>query len=241
MEQGRRNRSEQDEIIRRRVDDELAWDFLIDESQIEVEVTDGVVTLVGTVGSHAEKVVAQHAAEVVEGVHDLVNSIDVKPTDDLHPTDDELREMVEQVLAWDALVPEQDLIVTVIDGLVALTGTCPTRAQAGEAERAISRLSGVRGVLNRIGVTPSPTPGDVRSAIEEALRRRAAHQAAQLDVIVDGSRVTLRGTVSSPLERRAVIGAVGHAPGIAEVCDELELVTPNPEICSSGGAEEFSG
>lgn len=235
MEQGRTNQSQRDERIRRQVADELAWDFLIDESQIEVEVTDGVVTLVGTVGSHAEKIVAQHAAEAVEGVHDLVNSIDVKPTDDLHPTDDELRKIVEQVLAWDALVPEQDLTVSVVDGLVALTGSCPTNAQAAEAERAIGRLSGVRGVLNRIGVTPpSPNPGDVRSAIEEALRRRAAHQAAHIDVIVDGDRVTLRGAVSSPLERRAVIGAVGHAPGIALVCDELELVAqPTTEIPNS--------
>ncbi len=227
MKQGRTNQNERDNRIRRGVADELAWDFLIDESQIEVEVVDGVVTLVGTVGSHAEKIVAQHAAEAVEGVHDLVNSIDVKPVDDLHPSDDELRGIVEQVLAWDALVPEQDLTVSVIDGLVALTGSCPTKAQACEAERAISRLSGVRGVLNRIRVTPpTPTPGDVRSAIEEALRRRAAHQAAHIDVIVDGDRVTLRGAVSSPLERRAVIGAVGHAPGIASVCDELELVQP---------------
>lgn len=229
MDQGVTSQRTRDERIRRRVADELAWDFLIDESQIEVEVVDGVVMLVGTVGSHAEKIVAQHAAEVVEGVHDLVNSIDVKPVDDLHPSDDELRTIIEQVLTWDALVPEQHLEVSVVDGLVALTGTCPTTAQAGEAERAISRLSGVRGVLNRIQVTPpSPTPGDVRSTISEALRRRAAHQAAHIDVIVDGDRVTLRGTVSSPLERRAVIGAVGHAPGIALVCDELELVAPPP-------------
>ena len=214
-----------DERTRRRVADELAWDFLIDESQIDVEVTDGIVTLIGTVGSYAEKVVAEHAAQAVEGVHDLVNSIDVKPPVDLHPTDEELTAIVEQVLAWDALVPEQNLTVSVADGLVALTGTCATRAQVQEAERAVTHLSGVRGVLNRINVTPpSPSPEDVRSAIEEALRRRAAHQAAQLDVVVNGSRVTLRGTVSSALERRAVIGAVGHAPGIEEVCDELELV-----------------
>ncbi len=216
---------ERDDRLRRRVADELAWDFLIDESQIDVEVTDDVVTLIGTVGSYAEKVLAEHAAQSVAGVHDLVNSIDVKPPADLHPTDEELSGIVEQVLAWDALVPEQKLTVSVVDGLVALTGTCPTKAQAREAERAVTHLSGVRGVLNRIKVgTPSPSPEEVRSAIEKALRRRAAHQAAQLDVVVNGGRVTLRGTVSSALERRAVIGAVGHAPGIDQVRDELELV-----------------
>ncbi len=217
--------AERDESLRRRVADELAWDFLIDESHIDVEVTDEVVTLIGTVGSYAEKVLAEHAAQAVEGVHDLVNSIDVKPQAELHPSDEELSEIVERVLAWDALVAEQDLEVSVVDGLVALSGTCATRAQAREAERAVTHLSGVRGVLNRIRVSPvGPSPELVRSTIEAALRRRAAHQAAQLDVVVNGSRVTLRGTVSSALERRAVIGAVGHAPGIDQVRDELELV-----------------
>ena len=218
------SRHEPDERIRQRVEDELAWDFLLDESQIAVEVTDGVVTLAGTVASYAEKVLAQHVTRGVVGVHDLVNAIDIKLEADRHPTDDELTDMIESVLAWDALVPEQDLVVSVADGLVALTGSCPTRAQADEAERAVTRLYGVRGVLNRIHVVPpTPTPADVRAAVGEALRRRAVHQASHLDVTVDGSRVTLRGTVSSAKERRAVLGAVGHAPGITDVRDELEI------------------
>lgn len=218
------NGREPDERIRQRVQDELVWDFLLDESQIVVEVTDGVVTLAGTVASYAEKVLAQHVARAVAGVHDLVNAIDVKLEADRHPTDDELTNMVESVLTWDALVPEQDIVVSVADGLVALTGSCATEAQADEAERAVTRLYGVRGVLNRIQVVPpSPSPADVRAAVGEALRRRAAHQAAQLDVAIDGPRVTLRGTVSSAKERRAVLGAVGHAPGITDVRDELEL------------------
>jgi osmotically-inducible protein OsmY len=211
-----------DDRLRAEIERELVWDFLLDESQIEVEVVEGVVTIAGTVASRAEKLVAQRAAESVEGVHDLVNAIDVKPAADMRPSDDELRAIVEQVLAWDALVPEQSLAVSVADGLVALTGTCATRVQADEAERAISYLSGVRDVLNRIEIRPpGASPGDVRAAIEAALSRRAAHEAAHLDVIVDGGVVTLRGTVASVLERRAVLGAVGHAPGITEVRDEL--------------------
>lgn len=211
-----------DDRLRARVEKELAWDFLLDEAQIEVEVVGGVVTLVGTVASRAEKLVAQRAAELVDGVHDLVNAIDVKPPEDMRPTDDELQTIVEQVLAWDALVPERNLQVSVADGLVALTGTCATRIQAQEAERAVSYLGGVRDVLNRIEVGAAGVSTDkVRTAIEEALARRAAHQAAQIDVVVDGGTVTLRGMVGSSMERRAVLGAVGHAPGIGEVRDEL--------------------
>ncbi len=216
--------NESDRRIQRKVEDKLASEFLIDESQIEVEVADEVVTLVGTVGSYAERLIAQHAAQSAPGVRDLVVAIDVKPPVEMHPTDEDLAQMIEQILAWDALVPERNLIVSVTDGLVALTGTCPTQAQAREAERAVSHLGGVRGLLNRIVVeTPTPTPTQVRAAIADALQRRAAHQAAHLDVVVDGPRVTLRGELSSAGERQAVIGAVGHAPGVDEVRSEIRI------------------
>lgn len=217
------------ERLRERVGAALGDDVLIDESQIEVEVAHGVVTLVGTVGSYAEKLIAQHVAQGIEGVHDLVNAIDVKPVKGLRLGDEELRAIVEQVLAWDALVPEQHLEVSVADGLVALTGWCPTRAQALEAERAVSHLCGVRDVLNRIEVaTPALVPTDVRTVIAAALGRRAAHGASRIDVVVDGSTVTLRGAVQSPTERETIVGAVGHAPGISEVRDELWVEAQEP-------------
>ena len=216
----------EDDQLRKRVHDELAWQYLIDEAQIDVDVAGGVVTLLGTVSSYAEKIVAEHAAHEVSGVHSIQNAIDVKPPAAMHPTDDELQAIVEQVLTWEALVPERDLVVSVVDGLVALTGTCVARPQADEAERAISHLSGVRGVLNRIQVThPSPSPDEVRSVIAEALERRAGHRAARIDVVIDGAAVTLIGKVQSPMERRAIVGAVGHAPGIAQVHDQL-VVAP---------------
>lgn len=61
-----------DDELRDLVVDELAWDALIDDSQIDVQVVGGIVTLVGTVPSDAEKLAAQDAARAVAGVHDLL-------------------------------------------------------------------------------------------------------------------------------------------------------------------------
>jgi osmotically-inducible protein OsmY len=217
-----------DERLRDRVRKELAWDVLLDDSRVDVEVVNGVVTLIGSVGSYAEKKEAESAAQSVDGVHDLISAIEVKPRAELHPSDDELKAIVEQVLQWDAVVPERHLTVAVIDGMVALTGTCTTVAQAQEAERAITHLGGVRGVINRIDIIPPLlSPAEVRKVIVDALSRRAEHLAAGIDVTVDGSIVTLSGTVSSALQRRAVVGAVGHAPGITEVRDNLHIESGN--------------
>lgn len=213
-----------DEHLQEQVRKELAWDVLLDDSRVDAEVVDGVVTLIGSVGSYAEKKEAETAAQSVDGVHDLISAIEVKPRAELHPSDDELKAIVEQILRWDAMVPERHLIVSVIDGMVALTGTCTTVVQAQEAERAITHLSGVRGVINRIDIIPPQlSPADVRKVIVDALSRRAEHLASGIDVTVDGSVVTLSGTVSSAVQRRAVLGAVSHAPGISEVRDNLRI------------------
>ncbi len=213
-----------EERLRDRVRKELAWDVLLDDSRVDVEVVNGVVTLIGSVGSYAEKKEAESAAQSVDGVHDLISAIEVKPRAELHPSDDELKAIVKQVLQWDAVVPERQLTVSVVDGMVALTGTCTTVAQAQEAVRAITHLGGVRGVVNRIDIIPPLlSPAEVRKVIVDALSRRAEHLAAGIDVTVDGSVVTLSGTVSSAMQRRAVVGAVGHAPGITEVRDNLRV------------------
>ncbi len=213
-----------DEALGAAVLDELAWNANIDESQLDVGVKGGVVTLVGTVGSYALKLAAQQAAGAVDGVHDLVNNIDVKPVADTRPGDARLTELAEQVLSWDALVPEQDLQASVSDGWIILSGEVSVAAQRQEAERAVSHLEGVRGVTNQVTVAKLDIgPDDVRRAITAALHRRASHRANHIDVIVDGHSVTLRGTTQTRLEKTAILGAVGHAPGIEVVCDELRI------------------
>ena len=213
-----------DEALRSAVLEELAWDALVDESQLDIDVREGVVTVVGTVGSYAERLAAQDAAQAVDGVHDLVNDIDVKPEPGSHPTDDELTHILNQVLAWDALVPEHQVTVAVADGWVTLSGQVDISGQRREAERAIAHLAGVRGVSNEISLAASEvSPEDVHEAITEALSRRAAHLATHIDITIDGRAVTLSGRTQSQLEKRAILGAVTHAPGIEMVCDELRV------------------
>lgn len=215
-----------DHALRSKIESLLADDLLVDESKLDVSVRDGVVTVVGTVGTYAEKAVAQAAVRLVDGVHDLINGVTVKPTEAMNPSDAELTAMVESILAWDALVAERDIDVSVERGVVTLTGTCLTAAQAQEAERAISHLAGVQQLENRIEmVNPEIDTDHVRGVIAHALTTRAVHQTSQVDVIVDGGQVTLAGRTQSAMEKRAIIGAVSHAHGVSNVRDELTIAS----------------
>ncbi len=217
-----RDQAKRDLEFAQTVSAELDWHALVDASQLAISVRNGVVTVAGTVPSMAEKLVVLDTIESVDGVHDVISRIDVKVPPESGRTDAELAGVIEQLLTWDALVPEQDLEHWVSDGWVTLRGAVPTARQRSEAERVVAHLLGVRGVTNEIELLEPPLdPTAVREAIVEALERHARHEASHIDVVVDDNRVTLSGWVESPAERRAVIGAVSHAPGVETLCTGL--------------------
>jgi osmotically-inducible protein OsmY len=116
---------------------------------------------------------------------------------------------------------------TVSDGWVTLEGTVSQLGESEDAERAVQHLRGVRGVTNKITVCgPKVKPEEVRSMIEEALERRAEREAKRINVEVAGSTVTLSGAVHSWAEKRAILGAVSHAPGVRAVDENLFIAPP---------------
>ena len=93
-----------------------------------------------------------------------------------------------------------------------------------DAERAVRHLHGVHGVQNKIVVRPPQVmPERVREVITEALERSAEHEGKHIQVQVSDSVVTLTGRVRSYAEKRAVMGAVSHAPGVHTVQDHLRI------------------
>lgn len=209
----------QQEVLR-----ELRWDTRVDATEIGVTVHTGVVTLTGTVGSWAKRAAAEEAAHRVAGVHDVANDVQVKLPSSLERTDSEIAEAVRHALEWDVFVPDTRIQSTVSDGRVTLGGTVDTAAEREDAGRAVRNLAGVRGVVNKIRVAPAVRlPGDVKKAIEEALERRAQHEAKRIEVQVEEGRVILRGHVRSWAEKEAIVGAVGHAPGVQTVEDRLHI------------------
>lgn len=97
--------------------------------------------------------------------------------------------------------------------------------QKEEAERAVRRLWGVKGVTNGVTVAVRPASSDVKEKIRDALERGVELDADRIQVEVDGSRVILRGTVRSYTEKRDAERAARNAPGVTEV-ENLVIVDP---------------
>ncbi|HET6898434.1 MAG TPA: BON domain-containing protein [Vicinamibacteria bacterium] len=147
---GRKTDSEiQQDVLR-----ELEQDTRVEETDVGVEVDDGIVTLTGTVTSWGKRHAAAQAAHRVHGVLDVANNIVVKLPGTPGRTDTELAHAVRNALAWDVFVPDAQIRSTVSDGVVTLDGEVDTRAQAEDAERAVRNLAGVRALMSLIAVKP---------------------------------------------------------------------------------------
>src|SRR5438477_13162654 len=87
--------------------------------------------------------------------------------------DDQLRRDVLAELAYDPSIDARKIGVAVEDGIVTLTGEVPSFAEKWNAERAVERVEGVRGIVNKLDVKilGEYTDEDIAREAADALRR----------------------------------------------------------------------
>ena len=200
-----------DSSIRDDVQFEVKYDPKITSSDIGVAVKEGVVTLTGYVSSYWEKDAAEKAAKRVYGVRAVANDLQIKLT--YSRTDPEIARDVVHELESHISIPTDKIKATVKNGWVTLEGTVDWQYQKNLAESSAKKLKGVLGVTNNIQVKPNVSPIEVKSKIEDALRRSAELDARRITVEADGSTVTLRGSVRAWAEREEAERQLGRGLG----------------------------
>lgn len=122
-----------------------------------------------------------------------------------------------------------DVNVSVSDRAVTLTGAVTMPFKREDLTRLLSKLDGVRAVVNELRVLPvSNYDVDLRMRIAQAIYGHPAFwQYAQManppiHIIVENGRVTLTGRVSGENER-ALASAIAHVRGAFKVTDNLKV------------------
>lgn len=188
-----------DQEIKRDLVDEPYWDYRVDASDVKAEVSDGKVTLTGTVPSYSARGAAATAAWGIDGVSEVTNLLAVRfPPTYAVPTDSEIKTSAERTVALNPDVYSADIEVTVSAGVMRLEGTVDAYWKRWKAEDLISNLSGVVDVENHLTVVPSGSflDKDIAKDIEAALERNQYVDAEKVTVKVGDGEVTLTGTVS---------------------------------------------
>lgn len=212
-----------DAQLKQDVNAELKWEPSVHATDIGVEVKDGVVTLAGHVGSFAEKVSAERAAQRVSGVKALAVEMDVTLPGTSQRNDADIARAAENVLEWMTVWPKDTVKVMVESGWITLTGEVDWQYQRVAANSAVRYLMGVKGVSDQIVIKPSVSISAVKSDIEAALKRGAQADAQNISVEVRGADVTLTGKVHSLSERDSARHSAWASPGVRTVVDNMTI------------------
>jgi len=201
---------------------ELAFDPLVDATDITVRNMDGEVGLNGTVPSYPQYLEAAAAAQRVSGVKNVHNHLAVVLPDADYRDDAWLTTAASNALTLNVTVPD-GVQATARDGNLTLTGMVAFGPQREAAELVVAGLTGVRNVKDEIEISYAD-PVDVTRLVQDALDRNIVVE-DDSDVRVDacGNTVTLGGHVRTWAEHAAVVGATWMAPGVLEVRDYLDI------------------
>lgn len=211
-----------DSQIQKEVKSELTWDPSVADSQITVTANDGIVTLRGTVPHYFEKRTAELAAQRVGGVRAVADEIEVSVLGKYKKPDEEIAVAALNALKWNYQVPD-DIKVSVDNGWITLRGEVDWAYQKKAAADAVNLMIGVRGVSNEVNIKAKVQPSDVKTRIEEALKRSGEREGKKINVVVNGSSVTLSGNVHSYSEIGDAALAAWNAPGVTKVENHLKL------------------
>jgi osmotically-inducible protein OsmY len=213
-----------DSSLKSDIEEELDWDQMLDDSQIDVSVQDGQATLSGGVPTYCEATLAEQDARGVSGVKAVDNDLLVGPIgEDI--ADGDLASRCAVALDADRFVPKDAITLDVQDGHVTLRGDVRHHYERQAAELAVGRVKGVRGISNKIAITSQPVPADVADRINRALHRNAVIDDSRVSVTTDDHTVYVDGEVGSWKAEEEAVDTAWGAPGVTDVVDRLIIVS----------------
>lgn len=126
----------------------LRWNPTIDTSRIQVQVTNGILTLTGSVDSIWQKERIEHLAEDVAGIILVRNQLKVQPA--VEVSDEDIRNDLLNTLERNAFVDASHIIVDVEHGAVTLSGFVDNHLAHMTVRNIAYNTSGVVDVHDRI-------------------------------------------------------------------------------------------
>jgi osmotically-inducible protein OsmY len=128
----------------------LKWNTMVPSDKVHVAVSNGWITLTGTVDWQYQRDAAARAVHDLTGVRGVSNNITLRP----HVQAGDVQAKIEAAFKRSAEIDARRVNVVASDGKVILSGNVRSWAERQEAERAAWAAPGVTQVEDRIAVVP---------------------------------------------------------------------------------------
>jgi osmotically-inducible protein OsmY len=139
-----------DQVILRYVRTALNADPQVVGETLTIEVSDGIVSLIGEVGSLAELARVIDVTTTVRGVRGIVNLVRIAP--DAQQRDLRIVRQMMDRLAFSPAIDDTMIRVMAAGGEVVLLGSVDSDAKRQQVEQMAAAVAGVTGVRNRLQV-----------------------------------------------------------------------------------------
>jgi len=212
-----------DDLIKFWVKDAVTEDPHMETSGITVNVTNGIVTLSGTVQNIAARKYANLETKKIRGVLGVIDKLEVKPG---HRWDTDIAQDVRHRIINSVAVQSHDIDVSCSEGIVELTGSVDSQSEREEAGLLAAEIRGVKDVENYLSVAWHKERSDVavKEDVVAALSRDVYLIDTPIDVSVKDGVVTLSGMVGSEYQKTRAAGDVRWIYNVKELDNNLKVV-----------------
>ncbi len=171
------------------------------EPNVEVEISNGFVTIKGTVRTFRQKERVHRFLMGLAGVRALKNLLDVRPPETV--ADRKVALHIRRALDAHAELPPGTAVVHVRDGVATLRGNVRSAEERFIAENIASHCRGVSKVVNQIKVDPLEEVSDEATAraVRGALAYCDEFETDGVTISCAEGHVCLRGEVPTLLDR----------------------------------------
>jgi osmotically-inducible protein OsmY len=202
------------------------------ENHVNVQASDGVVTLTGTVGDTDLKALAEDTVSNLPGVTRVDNQIVLDPAVAEHSDAWIAIELRTQLLVR-CLVNAANTTVRVKDGVVTLTGTADNLTQKELTGEYAKEIDGVKLVKNDLVVNaaPAPAPTDdelsddasITSQVKYLLFTHRETSALKTKVTTTDGCVLITGEAASEAERSLASKLAGSVHRVMAVTNNMTV------------------
>jgi osmotically-inducible protein OsmY len=148
--------------------------------------------------------------------------------------DIEIQKNVMDELSWTPLLNAGEIGVAVKNGIVTLSGFVDSYPKKIKAERAVRKVSGVRGIAENIEVrlteNDKKDDSEIAQAVLYELNWHCNLDPQKIKVFVEDGTVTLEGIVNWDFQRESAAKTIWNIKGVTGIINNIRLTdAPQPE------------